>query len=180
MIEDKYKTFWPRFFAGFIDGLLSLPVMGVSLLLWKYSQDVLPIIRFGWYVLSCVTFVAYSVLMHGLYGQTLGKMACQVKAIDLQGTKLTMRQAVLRDCVPIIIATAAIITNTPHMLFQTTPSRPYQVIDAIKNWTDHIWFWAELLTMLTNSKRRAIHDFIAGSVVVRTYERGIFAKGDCV
>jgi hypothetical protein len=30
------------------------------------------------------------------------------------------------------------------------------------------WFFAEVLTMLTNRKRRALHDFIAGTVVVRT------------
>ena len=29
------------------------------------------------------------------------------------------------------------------------------------------WFVAEILTMLTNKKRRALHDFIAGTVVVR-------------
>ena len=33
---------------------------------------------------------------------------------------------------------------------------------------DFGWFAAELITMLTNAKRRAVHDFIARSVVVRT------------
>jgi uncharacterized RDD family membrane protein YckC len=28
------------------------------------------------------------------------------------------------------------------------------------------WFLLELITMLTNKKRRAVHDYIAGSVVV--------------
>jgi uncharacterized RDD family membrane protein YckC len=31
-----------------------------------------------------------------------------------------------------------------------------------------LWFLAEVLTMFTNRKRRALHDFIAGTVVVRT------------
>jgi uncharacterized RDD family membrane protein YckC len=34
--------------------------------------------------------------------------------------------------------------------------------------TDTLWSWAEIITMLTNKKRRAVHDFIAGTVVVRT------------
>lgn len=29
-----------------------------------------------------------------------------------------------------------------------------------------VWFWGELLVLLTNKKRRALHDFIAGTVVV--------------
>ena len=31
-----------------------------------------------------------------------------------------------------------------------------------------LWFVAEVLTMLTNEKRRALHDFIAKTVVIRT------------
>lgn len=30
------------------------------------------------------------------------------------------------------------------------------------------WLAIELITMLTNNKRRAIHDFMAGSVIVKT------------
>jgi uncharacterized RDD family membrane protein YckC len=30
------------------------------------------------------------------------------------------------------------------------------------------WFLAEVITMLTNEKRRALHDFLAGTVVIRT------------
>jgi len=31
-----------------------------------------------------------------------------------------------------------------------------------------VWIWGEFLTMLFNKKRRAVHDFMAGTVVVRT------------
>jgi hypothetical protein len=34
-------------------------------------------------------------------------------------------------------------------------------------WVGVFWMAAELVTMLTNNKRRALHDFIARSVVVR-------------
>jgi uncharacterized RDD family membrane protein YckC len=33
-------------------------------------------------------------------------------------------------------------------------------------WIQTAWVWGELLVLLTNRKRRAIHDFIAGTVVV--------------
>lgn len=29
-----------------------------------------------------------------------------------------------------------------------------------------VWFWSELVILLTNEKRRALHDFIAGTIVV--------------
>ncbi len=31
---------------------------------------------------------------------------------------------------------------------------------------EKIWFWSEVIFVLTNAKKRAIHDFIAGTVVV--------------
>jgi hypothetical protein len=36
------------------------------------------------------------------------------------------------------------------------------------SWIWLAWLVLELLTMLTNPQRRALHDFIAGTVVVRT------------
>jgi uncharacterized RDD family membrane protein YckC len=35
------------------------------------------------------------------------------------------------------------------------------------DWLATLWFLLEIATMLTNEKRRAVHDFIAGSVVIR-------------
>ena len=47
-----------------------------------------------------------------------------------------------------------------------------QNIHALKppwlGWTttaDQIWIWSEVIVMLFNKKRRALHDFIAGTVV---------------
>jgi uncharacterized RDD family membrane protein YckC len=33
-------------------------------------------------------------------------------------------------------------------------------------WGQNVWVWSELIVLLTNRKRRALHDFIAGTVVV--------------
>ena len=35
------------------------------------------------------------------------------------------------------------------------------------------WFLIEVITMLANNKRRALHDFIAGSVVVRVSNKSL-------
>ena len=55
-----------------------------------------------------------------------------------------------------------------------TDSKGFWLVTALPLW----WFVAEVLTMLTNDKRRALHDFIAGTVVVRTNtEDGVAQKG---
>ena len=33
--------------------------------------------------------------------------------------------------------------------------------------TMNIWIWSEFIVMLTNKRKRAIHDFIAGALVIR-------------
>ena len=50
----------------------------------------------------------------------------------------------------------------------------YELIDANQPaWAGpleilfNIWVWGELLVMLTNEKRRALHDFITGTVVIK-------------
>jgi uncharacterized RDD family membrane protein YckC len=40
--------------------------------------------------------------------------------------------------------------------------RWYHPLQIVQN----IWVWGELIVLLTNRKRRAIHDFIAGTIVV--------------
>jgi uncharacterized RDD family membrane protein YckC len=40
----------------------------------------------------------------------------------------------------------------------------YHPLQIVQN----VWVWGELIVLLTNRKRRALHDFIAGTVVVRT------------
>lgn len=50
--------------------------------------------------------------------------------------------------------------RTLYMIKQT-PSW-YNVANLAMN----IWIWSEFIIMLTNKKRRALHDFIAGTVVI--------------
>ena len=40
----------------------------------------------------------------------------------------------------------------------------YKPLQIVQN----VWVWGELIVLLTNRKRRALHDFIAGTAVVRT------------
>jgi uncharacterized RDD family membrane protein YckC len=112
--------------------------------------------------------------MHGRYGQTLGKMVCKIKVVDKSETKsITYRQAALRDSVMIVVGLIFSITMLPVVL---QGKDPYQMKEAkdvlnILLWSSisTLWFIAELITMLTNKKRRAIHDFIASSVVIKSY-----------
>ena len=50
----------------------------------------------------------------------------------------------------------------------------YQSVNIIAS----IWIWSEFIIMLTNKKRRALHDFMAGTVVIRSRMPNIGVDSD--
>ena len=112
--------------------------------------------------------------MHGKYGQTIGKMVTKVKIIDAKThNPISFRHAIVRDSIPILIIIISEVYLAYHLATGTIS------IDDLINgesgtgagwflWIFAGWYLAEIITMLTNDKRRALHDFIAGTVVVRT------------
>jgi len=114
--------------------------------------------------------------MHGKYGQTFGKWACKVKIVTFKNEKnINFRIAILRDSIPIALFVLVLIAEfyliivgklTLTELYRPTPESIK--IQFYLYLIPMLWLVAELVTMLTNKKRRALHDYIAGTVVVRT------------
>ncbi|MFC1694337.1 RDD family protein [Candidatus Latescibacterota bacterium] len=101
MIQYRYDTFSDRFFAGLIDGLLFIPIPFVDKFIVSAFGESLIIA--SWLTLSSFLYLFYSILMHGLWGQTVGKMRMYVRVLDVSETRLNMKQAVLRDIVPVVL-----------------------------------------------------------------------------
>ena len=167
-MEDKYKTGLKRFLAVIVDGLVFTPLIVIEEFYIRTTGDL--IIIATWTLLFTVISFLYSILLHAKYGQTLGKMAVKVKVVDISETKnIGLKQAFLRDSVWVAITIAGII----YFITLTTSKGPLteNIINSYDDFTaltGLIWIVLELLTMLTNHKRRAIHDFIARTVVVKT------------
>lgn len=177
MVEEKYRNLWRRGGALLVDALLFLPLLCFSSWLYSSVPDILLWQSLG-RILSWVS-VVYSVLMHGFKGQTVGKMALKVKVYDLSGQPLSMRQAILRDIVEIIfnlIATgwlvATLVSSSAPLTAEATGSAPLQDWLPLINSLGYAWLILDPLVALLNNKRRAIHDFIAGSVVIREAAKG--------
>jgi len=170
MVEEKYNTFLPRFCAFIIDGIVFIPFYELNKFIWSHHSEHSLVTLALWHVLYALSYFTYSIFLHGKYGQTVGKIATGVKVVDFSETPLRMSQAVRRDIVPLILVLVSLAVQVPQILEGVNLVNPTRLFDS----TDMIfvsvqigWIIAELLTMLTNSKRRAIHDFIAGSVVLK-------------
>ena len=143
-----------------MDSILLLPV-GVLLTQFAYGGAEYWL-RTTAYILAVCLPYAYSIAMHVLRGQTVGKILCRVVVRDVTLQKIRLSNAVRRDLVP-IVATAAMLIG------QYTGQDPLLVdrFAALMNSFFIVWTALELLTMLFSDRRRALHDVIGGTVVVR-------------
>ena len=152
--SQKYKTFWPRFWAPVLDSVVVWPflVLGPYVLvsLFEFPRD-WRVFIFGCAYLS---YYPYSIYFHWKYGATIGKMITKIRVVDCHTEReISLKKSVLRDIVPFAIIFGYVGTESS--------------VSSVDN-VLLFWFLLEVGTMLLNEKRRALHDFIAGTVVVRS------------
>ena len=81
----------------------------------------------------------------------------------------TFPQALLRDVGLVVLNTASavylgyLVLTGVYISGAESTNLPGELLV----WASLAWLALELVTMLTNEKRRAFHDYIAGTVVVR-------------
>lgn len=186
-IHSKYKTFWRRFFAGILDGIIiSIPLtiidfiffydtMGEERSVTKYlfSDDrIIDSASLTLTILHSLILIAYSVYFTGLHGGTLGKKALGITVLsgEDETSYIGIKRAIIRDLPYIVIEVIGILfivislQGIDGVVDQDNP------ILRILNNLAAIWLLAELITMLGNERRRAIHDILANSVVVKQVE----------
>jgi uncharacterized RDD family membrane protein YckC len=161
---EKYQTLWLRFLALILDIILLLP-LGIAAELIK-SGGFSPKFKFALLFSVSLAQTIYFIVMHGLYGQTVGKMLMKVKVLDVSESAIKFRQAIVRDLPQVLFTVGSFIFYYPLSPDEIEPNSP-------EYWKNpffiliFVWGVADLLTVLTNDKRRALHDYIAGTVVVR-------------
>jgi len=178
--KKTFATFWQRFAAMWIDFFVFVPLMVVYQVLEPFSKVAAAVLT----ILHGCLAEAYVIYGHGRFGKTVGKLAMRIRVVRVTGEPLRWREAWLRSAFNVcfmVVTTFGMVTA----LFAVADSRYYGVgwrarsenleaqQPAWAAWAARlgmIWFYSEFVTMLFNKRRRALHDFIAGTVVVS--ERG--------
>jgi uncharacterized RDD family membrane protein YckC len=166
---DKYQTVWQRFWAGFVDGLVFLPITLFDDYLSAPTRG--PFILISWAIVSYSAYWLYSVSLHARYGQTLGKKAMHIKVMDAAEERIpSLAQAFLRDSGYIVVNVASML----YFIYVVISHRYVSGTEQINSLPGKVlafaslgWFLLEIITMLMNSKRRALHDLIANTVVLK-------------
>jgi uncharacterized RDD family membrane protein YckC len=175
-----YARFWQRVTASIVD------VFFLVLVAWPVSQAITSrpsalVVA----LLGPLLVPVYEVYFHRRWGQTLGKRLVNIVVLDAGGNRITARQAVLRSSVGLAFGLAMAVSHSVGTmrisdaefaaLDSTQIAARQQTLApyAALLWhASNVWFASELVTMLFNRRRRALHDLIAGTVVVNRAVEG--------
>jgi uncharacterized RDD family membrane protein YckC len=177
----QYAGFWRRFASLWVDTIVLLPIGLLETWLAGERRDLAvallaPNFLVGW---------AYTVGLHARWGQTAGKMVVVIRVLSTDASPIGLRQAFLRSSVDIGLGLVIAVVHGWALL--QIPEAQYAVMDGAARqarlyeligewwalpWLLMAWYWSEVVTMLFNRRRRAPHDFLAGTIVVRLARAG--------
>jgi uncharacterized RDD family membrane protein YckC len=172
----RYAGFWPRLGSLLLDFLIMLPLMAMATwAAWHYRLFQV------YYVIPGTIFgLFYSVYLVRRFGGTPGKLIVGIRIRKLDGEPVGYREALVRYSPGLVfglLMSVALILPLFHMTdaeyqslsFRERAKREIELAPSWHKplrWTQTAWDWGELVVLLTNRKKRALHDFIAGTVVV--------------
>ena len=172
----RYATFWQRFGAAWIDVFVLLPLMVLHE--WIDSQS-----RIAALVLTvpmAVVYAGYAIYGHGRFGQTVGKHVMGIRVMTTAGERIGWREAWVRSSVDLAFTLLGVIASFV-VLTAVADSDYYGVgwvqrsenLNALQPFwvvwvaiAAQVWTWSEVIVMLFNERRRALHDFMAGTIVI--------------
>ena len=192
--EYMYKTFWKRVGAGIIDCIVLMPLLFFIDMFTCPNGEFMTLSST---IINDSIWLLYSICLHGKYGQTFGKMLFKIKVVTTEGLGINYSKAIRRDIFLISLAIANIffysyfvedirqfeessafiesyVDNNANNYDNEEFKKHYRiVVDFYRSpffWLNYfaaMCFLMEIITMLSNYKRRSVHDFIAGTEVRR-------------
>ena len=172
----RYAGFGPRLGSLLLDVIIMLPLSALAF--WADGHYRL----FSVYYLIPGTLFGlfYGVYLVRRFGGTPGKLIVGIRIRKLDGEPVGYHEAFLRylpDAILGLLMSIALVFPLFHMSDSEYQSlavmeRAKRMVELAPSWYKPLhwiqtaWVLGELIVLLTNRKRRALHDFIAGTVVV--------------
>jgi len=177
--DNIYSGFLSRLAANLLDLLITFPILYISILIFLSINN--KYIYLIYYSIITLFQLWYNIYLPKRYGGTVGKIIVGLKIIRMDSFEIGWKEAILRhgvNIIFIIINSVGIITavlSADDEIYNNLRSyqRPVYIGSFIIGKTiistiGNIWVWSEIIILLTNKRKRALHDFIAGTVIVKT------------
>jgi uncharacterized RDD family membrane protein YckC len=174
----QYASFWRRFGAFWIDFVVLLPLTGISYFFGEKSR----LFYVYWFVPGLLIGLWFHVYLVKRYGGTPGKLLLKTRIAMVDGSPVTAKAAAIRYSVLFglsVVSSIALLMSTLSMTDDLYFSLGYldrsqKIVAMAPPWYSlvsilmQVWIWGEFVTMLLNKKRRAVHDFIAETIVIKS------------
>ena len=175
--EPIYAGFWLRFGALVLDVIIMSPLIILYIFINGQSKNAC----YFTFVVMLLISIGYNVYLVKKIGGTPGKLATRIKIIRTDGKDIGWKEAFLRYSVDLaFVIFIGIITIKSNSLADDEMFKSLAWINRqeylmsfspiffkIHSWINNIWIYGELIVLLTNKRKRALHDFIANTVIVK-------------
>ncbi|HSZ71540.1 MAG TPA: RDD family protein [Cytophagaceae bacterium] len=176
--QSFYAGFWPRLGSLLLDAVISMPVVLAILYLNSMSINM----AYYTFVPNILFSLWYQIYLPKRYGGTPGKLLVGIRIIKLDGSPIGWRESILRHLITFVMTIVSCLlmfyslSLADEATFQGLSWLQQTVylvslspmLFKVSSWVNNIWLYGELIVLLTNKRRRAIHDFIAGTVIVKS------------
>jgi uncharacterized RDD family membrane protein YckC len=170
-VKVKYGGFWPRVGASLLDGIVIAPIVfGVMYFnVVSFKSTALLIIANG-------LAMAYKPFMEYTYGATLGKMALDLKVVNLELERANLNEIILRNIFHIggsllslifmiVVFNASGFEEISGYMEYAAFSQNFVGLQAV-NYLTTLVTLIDAIVLIVDEKKRALHDKIAGTFVI--------------
>ena len=175
--DNIYAGFGPRLASLLLDAVIMMPLIFIILYLnssskYMFFYTIIPNLIFGLW---------YNIYLPKKYGGTPGKLIMGMQILNLNGKSIGWKEAFLRHLIILLLTIFSTILmidallaadNTTFQNLSWLKQSQYlmslsPILFTIYTWLTNIWSWSELIVLLTNPRKRALHDYVAGTVIVK-------------
>jgi uncharacterized RDD family membrane protein YckC len=173
--ELRYADVWQRVAAQLIDTLFLVPVIVLDVFIGANSHMHALLVSIAVIMLDVYVYIGMTVQ----FGGSPGKLLLGLRIVNLDGTAARLKAALRRYSVMGTMTMASSVVmmlavfSMPEELYRSLPfwergsgAQYEQEIDYL-SYLMIAWAFAGFLALLLNAQRRALHDFMAGTVVVQ-------------
>lgn len=176
--ENIYGGFWLRLGSILIDFVIFIPFFALMHYFHSLGKN--------YHIVTSVVFFLiglwYGIYLPKKYGGTPGKLLLGLKILKINGDEIGWKEAILRNIISTIMGIFGIFVtifcvqqaNNEIYLSKTWMEKGLYITSfapklfKIQIWANNIWMYSELIILMLNKLKRAIHDYIAGTVIVKT------------
>jgi uncharacterized RDD family membrane protein YckC len=153
----QYVGFWKRVCAMLLDTIIISPLLILYMQHYKYfvsKKMVLPILLYYF-----VTF-AFDIFFNFRFGATPGKLIMRYRIVNENGRFISLQKAIIRFSFNFINAILYILKY-----FVLTNGMIFNIVDVLYDVVTLI-ILIDVLAIVFNKEKRALHDYLAGSYVI--------------